>query len=231
MPITKQLYELQELDTDIEHTSETLVRQTGQLGNRDTLDVAQTALAAEQKRLAELKKARQETEWKVDDILAKISTAEKKLYGGTIKNPKELSSLQDDIASLKKQSDPLENKTLEIIEQVEDAEKKAAALTAEYARLEQEWQRQQKQLAADIELLKKTLAELREKRHQLVEQIEPDAVALYEKIRQQKKQAVSKVEQGICRACRISLSASAVQKARSGRPVLCGTCGRILFIS
>jgi hypothetical protein len=195
------------------------------------LDDAQKTLAAEKLHLAELKHARQDTEWQVDDLMAKITTAEKKLYGGTIKNPKELSNLQDEIKNFKSLNDPLENKTLEIIEQVEITEKKVAALTADYGKLEEVWRVQQKQLATDIELLKKTLSGLWEKRRQLVEQIEPDAVSLYEKIRQQKKQAVSKVEQGICRACRIGLSASALQKARSGQPVLCGSCGRILFIS
>ena len=231
MPITKQLYELQELDNDIEHTSQTLVLKTGQLGKRDTLDDAQNALTVEQKNLAELKHARRDTEFQVDDLLNKIAIAEKQLYGGTIKISKELSNLQHEINNLKSLNDPLENKTLEIIEQVEASEKNVATLTADYAKLEEEWHLQQKQLAADIELLKKTLVDLHENRRLLVEQIEPAAVSLYEKVRQQKKQAVSKVEQGICRACRISLSASALQKARSGQPVLCGTCGRILFIS
>jgi predicted nucleic acid-binding Zn-ribbon protein len=231
MPVTKQLFELQELDTDIEHTSQTLVLKTGQLDKRDTLDAAQKVLAGELQRLAELKHARQDAEWQVDDILSKIANAEKQLYGGSTNNPKELANLQHEISNLKNLNDPLENKTLEIIEQVEVAEKNVAALTADYAKLEEEWRAQQKQLAADIELLKKTLTDLNEKRLQFVQQIEPDAVALYEKVRQLKKQAVSKVEQGICGACRISLSASALQKARSGQPVLCGTCGRILFIS
>ena len=231
MPISRQLYELQELDTDIEHTEQTLDLKTGQLGKRDALDDAQNTLAAEQKHLEELKHARRDTEGQVDDILNKITAAEKQLYGGTIKNPKELSNLQHEINNFKAISDPLENKALEIIEQVEAAEHKVAALTADYSRLEEEWHRQQKQLAADIELLNKTLADLREKRRQLVDQIEPPAVSLYERIRRQKKQAVAKVEQGICRTCRISLSASALQKARSGQPVLCGSCGRILFIS
>jgi predicted nucleic acid-binding Zn-ribbon protein len=231
MPISKQLYELQELDNDIEHTSQTLTFKTGQLDKRETLDDAQKTLATEKIHLAELKHARRDTESQVDDMLSKITTAEKKLYGGTVKNPKELSNLQQEISNFKSLNDPLENKTLEIIEQVETAEKKVAALTADYTKLEEEWHIQQKQLAADIELLKKTLTDLWEKRRQLVEQIEPAAVSLYEKVRQQKKQAVSKVEQGICRACRISLSASALQKARGGQPVLCGSCGRILFIS
>ncbi|MFA5308375.1 MAG: hypothetical protein WC370_02680 [Dehalococcoidales bacterium] len=231
MPITKQLYELQEFDNDIESTSQTLVLKTGQLGRRDTLDAAQSTLDAAQKRLADLKHARRDTEGQVDDILSKIEAAEKQLYGGTIKNPKELSNLQHEITNLKNLNDPLENKVLDIIEQVEETEQQVTALIKDYAGLEDEWGKQQTQLAADIELLKKVLSGLREKRRQLVEQIDDAAVALYEKVRQQKKQAVARVEQGICQTCRISLSASALQRARSGQPILCGSCGRILFIA
>jgi uncharacterized protein len=231
MPVTRQLYELQELDNDIEHTQQTLDLKTGQLGKREALDAAHESLTAEQKHLEERKHARRGTEGEVDDILNKIKTAEQQLYGGRITNPKELGNLQHEINSLKAMSDTTENKALEIIEQVETSEKKVAALSAEYNRLEEEWQRQQKQLGDDIELLKKTLADLNEKRRQLAEQIEPPTASLYDKVRRQKKQAVSKVEQGICRACRISISASVLQKARAGQPVLCGSCGRILFIS
>lgn len=231
MPVTRQLYKLQELDTDIEHTEQTLELKTGQLGKREELDAAQNTLTAAQKQLEELKHAHRDTEHQVDDLLSKITTAEQQLYGGTIKNPKELSNLQHEINNFKSLNDPLETKVLELIEQVEAAQQEVGALTADLSRLEEEWQKQQKQIATDIELLKKTLADLREKRRQLAEQIEPPAVILYESIRRQKKQAVAKVEQGICRACRISLSASALQKARSGQPVQCNTCGRILFIS
>jgi predicted nucleic acid-binding Zn-ribbon protein len=231
MPITKQLYQLQELDTDIENTRQTLDLKTEQLGRRETLDDAQANLAADQKNLVEIKHRHREAESEVDDIIAKISAAEKQLYGGRITNPKELANLQHEVNTLKDVNDQLENKALEIIERVETDEQKVASLTADYQKLEDEWHRQQKQLADDIELLKKNLADLQEKRRNLIDQIEPPAVDLYEKIRQQKKQAVAKVEQGICRACRISLSVSILQKARSGTPVLCGTCGRILFIS
>jgi predicted nucleic acid-binding Zn-ribbon protein len=231
MPITKQLYELQELDTDIEHTQQTLDLKTGQLGKREALDDAQIHLTSSQKHLEELKHQRRDAEGEVDDVLSKIVAAEQQLYGGRITNSKELSSLQHEVNTMKSRTDQLENKALEIIDQVEVAEKSVAALSREYQKLEDEWRLQQKQLAEDIELLKKTLADLTEKRRQLVGQIEPPAVALYERIRQQKKQPVTKVEQGICRACRISLSASALQKARGGQPVQCGSCGRILFIS
>jgi predicted nucleic acid-binding Zn-ribbon protein len=231
MPITKQLFELQELDTDIEHTHQTLDFKTGQLGKRDELDDAQSHLTSEKKTLEEIKHRRRDAEGELADMVSKISDAEKQLYGGRINNPKELSNLQHEVNTLKSLNDQLETKDLEIIDHLEAAEKSVAAAAADYQKLEEEWHRLQKQLAADIELLNKTLADLTEKRRQLVKQIEPPAVTLYERVRQQKKQAVAKVEQGICRACRISLSASALQKARSGQPVLCGSCGRILFIS
>jgi hypothetical protein len=231
MAITKQLYQLQELDIETEQTEQTLALKTGLLGKREALDDAQSRLASARLHLEELKRQHHNAEWEVDDLLNKIAAAEKQLYGGRITNPKELSSLQHEVNTMKARSDQLENKALEIIDHVETAEQTVTSASREYQKLEDEWHRQQRQLTEDIELLKKTLADLKQRRQQLVEQIESPAVELYEKIRQQKQQAVAKVEQGICRACRISLSASALQKARSGQPVQCDTCGRILFIS
>ncbi len=231
MPIAKQLYELQELDIDIGRTHQTLDLKTAELGKREALDAAQNKLSTEQKAINDLKHQRRDAEAELDDAQAKIKEAEKQLYGGRINNPKELSNLQHEVNTLKGLSDQLETKALESIDKVEDAEKTVAASTADFQKLEAAWQQQQKQLGADIELLNKTLADLTEKRLQLIARIDPSSVDLYEKVRRQKKQAVAKVEQGICRACRISLSASTLQKARGGQPVQCGTCGRILFIS
>jgi predicted nucleic acid-binding Zn-ribbon protein len=231
MEITRQLYQLQELDIEIEQAEQSLALKTGQLGNRETLDAVREKLASAQKRFDELKHQRHDAEWQVDDLLSKIAATEKQLYGGKVTNPKELSNLQHEINTLKSRSDELQNKALGIIDLAEAGEKDAAAASSEYKKVEEEWHRQQKQLAGEIEQLKVNLVDLKQERGQLAGQIDAPVIALYEKIRRQKKQAVAKVEQGICRACRISLSASALQKARSGQPVLCGSCGRILFIS
>jgi predicted nucleic acid-binding Zn-ribbon protein len=231
MSITKQLYQLQEIDLEIESEDQSLNEKTSQLGERQVLDNAQSRLSSEEQRLDELRHQQHDAEWEVDDILSKIAIAEEKLYGGKITNPKELSSLQHEVITMKAKSDQLENRALEIIDLVEAGEKRVAAATSELKKLEEEWQRQQQRLSDEIELLKSRLADLRQKRQQLSEEIESPAVALYEKIRQQKKPPVAKVEQGICRICRISLSASELQRVRSGQPVQCGSCGRILFLS
>jgi predicted nucleic acid-binding Zn-ribbon protein len=131
---------------------------------------------------------------------------------------------------MKSHGDELENTTLEIIDRVEEAETTVASATDDLKKLEEDWQQEQKQLSDDINKLNASLEDLHKKRRELVAQIDTTSVNLYERIRKQKKQAVAKVEQGICRACRISLSASALQRARSGQPIQCGTCGRILYI-
>jgi predicted nucleic acid-binding Zn-ribbon protein len=231
METTRQLFQLQELDTEIEKSEQSLAQKNSELGNRETLDAALQKVNSEQKRLEDLKHRRHEAEWQADDILSKIKTAEEQLYGGKVTNPKELANLQHEINSLKSRNDDLETRALDIIEEVEAAEKNAATMKTEYHALEEEWHRRQEQLAAEIEQIKTSLAGLKQERALLAAQIEAPVVALYEKIRQQKKPAVARVEQGICRACRISLSASALQRARSGQPVQCGTCGRILYIS
>jgi predicted nucleic acid-binding Zn-ribbon protein len=231
MAVTRQLFQLQELDIDIEQKEQTLALKTDQLGKREVLDNAQKKLDSEKQHLEELRHRHRDAEGEVDDLLAKIAAIEQQLYGGKISNPKELTALQHEANTLKGMNEELENKTLEIIDELETTEQKVGSLTEGYQKLEEEWQRQQQQLTNEIARLEKDLTDLREKRQKLTSQIESATVELYEKIRQQKKQAVAKVEQGICRACRISLSASVLQKARSGQPVQCGTCGRILFIS
>jgi predicted nucleic acid-binding Zn-ribbon protein len=231
MAITRQLFQLQEIDTEIENTGQSLAMKNARLGNREALENVQSRLASEQKRLEDLKHQHRDAEAEVDDLLSKIAATEEQLYGGKVTNPKELSGLQHEVTTMKAHSDQLENNALEIIDQVEAAEKSVAAVTGEYQKLEVEWNREQKQLTEDIEQLKSKLADLQRRRQELAGQIDAPSLTLYEKIRQQKKQAVAKVEQGICHACRISLSASALQRARSGQPVQCGTCGRILYIS
>jgi uncharacterized protein len=230
METTRQLYQLQELDTEIEQKEQSLAQKSSLLGNRATLDDAMQKVTSEQKKLDDLKRQRRDAEGEVNDILGKIKETEQQLYSGKVNNPKELSNLQHEINNLRSRSDEFQNKALGIIELLEAAEKSAAAAGSEYKTFEEEWNRQQKQVAVEIDPLKADIAELKQERGQLAGQIEAPVMALYAKLRQQKKQAVAKVERGICRACRISLSASAAQRARSGQPVQCSSCGRILYI-
>ena len=230
MGIAKQLYQLQEVDLEIEASEQTLSRLSSQLGDNKVVVEAQAKLTLAQQQLAELKRRQRSAEGDIDDLVSKITTVEEQLYSGRIMNPKELSSLQHEVDLLKAKRDQLENKALEIMDQVESAEASVTATSSEFNKLGAEWHHQQQQLSTDIEALKSKLSDLGNKRQRHSAEIDSWAVAVYDTLRKQKSQSVVKVEQGICRGCRISLPVSELQQVRSGNLVQCSSCGRILFL-
>jgi len=230
MGVAKQLYHLQELDQEIAAAEQALSQKSSQQGDRQVLDEAQARLAAAQQQLNELRHQQHAAEGEVDNLTDKIKTAEEQMYSGRIGNPKELSSLQHEVSILKARRDQMETEALEIMEQADLAASRVATTSNELKQMEDGWRHQQQQLAAEIERLNGKLAELRGQRQSLLAGIDPQAVATYEKIRRQKGQAVARVEQGICRACRISLAFSTLQQAKSDNLVPCSSCGRILFL-
>ena len=230
MSVANQLYQLQEVDLEIESGEQALRKMVGQLGESQTVAGVRSKLASEQKRLEELKRQQHSAEGDVDDLVSKIKVADEELYSGRIKNPKELANLQHEVDLLKAKRDKLETSALETMDQIELAETSVAAISSELAKLEAEWQSQQQQLTTDIEALKSKLSELKSKRELLVSEVDPQAVESYDRLRKQKGQAVANVEQGICRGCRISLPFNDLQRVRSGNLVQCSSCGRILFL-
>ncbi len=125
----------------------------------------------------------------------------------------------------------MENKALEMMDQIELANTSITAINSKLKILEVEWQGQQQQLSADLEQLKTVLSNLQDKRQLLTADIDPQTIEVYQALKKQKGIAVARVEQGICRGCRISLPVAELQRARSGSLVRCSSCGRILFLA
>jgi predicted nucleic acid-binding Zn-ribbon protein len=231
MSVAKQLYRLQEVDLEIESGERALKQVKSQLGESQAVIKTQKQLEQEQKRLEDLSRQQRSAEWEIDDVTTKLKAAEDQLFSGKVKNPKELTNLQHEVETLKARRDRLEEKALEVIDRVEQSEARVAKIDGELKQLTAEWRRQQKQLNDEMERLKATLAELKSKRQRLAGEIDPPAFEFYETLRKGKGVAVVRVEQGICRGCRISLPTTDLQQARSGNLVQCSSCGRILFLA
>jgi predicted nucleic acid-binding Zn-ribbon protein len=231
MGVAKQLYQLQEFDLEIESNERALSRIVSQLGESEAVVRVQNQLQLEEQHLEELKYKQRSAEWEIDDLETKVTAAEETLFSGKIKNPKELTNLQHEVEALKAKRDQIEEKTLEIMDQVGQSEISVARISNELETLKAEWQRQQKQLSDEMERLKVVLSNLKQKWQLLSEEIEPQAVEFYQELRKEKGTAVVKVEQGICRGCRISLPTTDLQRARGGNVVQCSSCGRILFLA
>ena len=231
MAITKQLYQLQELDQALDSSIRALGEISSQIGESGVILKAKDELASELKRLEEVKKKQHAAEWETDDLKAKIAAGEESLYSGRITSPKELASLKQEVDSFRFRCGQLEDRTLELMEQVEATEAGISGLKTRLEVLEAEWHLEQKRLISVVEKLKATIAEFEDKRELLLSEIDSSAVSIYQDLKRQRGKAVAKVEQGICTGCRISLSVSELQRARSDSLIQCSSCGRILFLA
>jgi len=231
MGIARQLYQLQEIDLEIESADQARSQITSQLGESEAVGRAQERLQSERQRLDELKRKQQALEWEIDDVSEKLATAEDSLFSGRIKNPKELTNLQQEVEMLKSKRNQREEKALETMDEVDQAEASIAKAAKELEELQTKWRLQQQQLSADLARVEATLSELNRERHLLADEIYPQAVELYQLLRRGKSLAVVRVEQGVCRGCRISLPVSELQRVKGGDLVRCGSCGRILFLA
>ena len=230
MTVAGQLYELQEVDLQIADGERRLEHVVSQLGNNDVVIAAQEKLDSEKNKLAELQKQQRALELEIDDLSGKIKAGNDELFSGRVNNPKELSNLQHEIELLKAKDDRLETEDLELMEQVEAVEAGVAELAGELEQVSSEWQWEQEQLGKEKTSLESSLVDLRKKRQALAAEFDSKTVALYDGLRKNKGFAVARVEQGVCRGCRISMSSSELQQARSGAMVQCSSCSRILYL-
>lgn len=230
MNAASQLYHLQEIDQELESTEKALREVTSQLGESKAVKSTRDNLLQGEQQLKELAQKQRSVEWEIDDLSNKLSTIEGDLYSGRIRNPKELTNLQQELTGFKAKRNQLEEKALEIMSQAELTQEIATGTGNELKTLETEWQSQQQQLAIELEQLKTALLGLKDRRQLTAAEIEPQAIEIYQEIKRQKGTAVAKVEQGICRACRIQLPVTELQSTRSGGLVRCSSCRRILFL-
>ena len=232
MSLAKQLYDLQEIDSDLEKMIEALKHIESQLGDEAVLVQARRELEMAQQYLAKLEEEQRAVEWEADDLHAKIVPVEKKLYNGSVKNPKELVNLQQEAKYLKAREREREDKALEVMTQVEEEQKKMKLAREGLKRLKKQWEERQNQLLAEQAELQTLIAGSEEKRHTIAARVDPANLEIYEILRKKKQgKAVARVEQGRCHGCRLTLPISDLKQARAGeRLVQCSSCGCILYL-
>jgi predicted nucleic acid-binding Zn-ribbon protein len=229
----KQLYELQEVDLEIDAKRETLSEVMSRLGKSEVLDEVRLSLARDEEKLVELQRTQREVERGVEDLQAKAAMATDKLYSGTVKNPKELTSLQEQLSNFQRKIGEGDDKTLDIMSEVEAAQKEVSLKRSEVTKIEEEWQSEQASLSQEQTELSVALASLEPRRKELASRVDTLCLELYEALRQKwQGRAVAKLERGMCQGCRIALPMSELQRARMGQELVqCGSCERVLYVS
>jgi uncharacterized protein len=231
MSVALGLYRLQQIDSQMDKARTRLEAIQQALGNdvelRGATEYADTAVTAHK----EAERNQRQAEIEVQSQRIKIEQAESSLYGGNVRNPKELQDLQQDVASLKKYLLTLEDRLLETMLATDTAVLQMTEAQAALSKVESSRGDQTRELSNERETLSHNLERLAAERKAVIAPFDGKLLENYETLRQERRGiAVTTVSDGTCAACGTTLTPGQQQTARSSRELSrCPTCGRILF--
>lgn len=225
------LYRLQQVDSRIDQIQarQKWIRDT--LQNDENLRAATQACAVSDSKYQQAARLLKQAEPEVDKQRAKIEQTEASLYGGSVRNPKELQDLQKDIVSLKKYLETLEERQLEAMLNAETAEQELQAAQKDLERTQAQVNEQNRDLSLENETLNRDFESLQNERKAVISDIAGSVVEMYEQLRKQRRGiAVTLISDEACDSCGTTLTPALQQSARSTSQLFtCPSCGRILF--
>jgi predicted nucleic acid-binding Zn-ribbon protein len=230
MTSAADLYALQEIDLQRDARRAIVADIEARLGESNELYEARETVEDSSAALDRLRKRQREFEAQLQDLDAKITPLETKLYDGSVRNPKELTDLQKELDGFKERREKLDEQGLALMESVDAATKALAMARSEVERIEAAWQQGQEHLTATKAKAESELQSLDGQRGQRTKGMDLGALRLYEQLRGSKQgRAVSRAERGICQGCHVTLPTHLSQRLRIGRDLVqCPRCERIL---
>lgn len=225
------LQSLQRLDSDSDEKRHRLAEVEDALGESEEVRQARQALEGAQALVQRCAVQQRDLDLELGGLADKISRSEQRLYGGTVKNPKELADQQAEIASLRRRHQRLEDDLLAVMIEREEAEEVRAQAQERVSETETRWSVQQADLAVERDALYAWLAKADQVRAALLPNIDPGDLAVYDSLRRRKGGlAVALVRGGSCSACGVIVSPGLKWQLREGKRGHCSNCDRILSL-
>jgi predicted nucleic acid-binding Zn-ribbon protein len=225
------LFRLQELDLQIEAQNQSLQEIGSALGETEELLTARAQVDSLRELLHDQEQRLRELEWDADRLTSHISDDEKKLYGGRVRNPKELTDIQKDVEQYRTQRSAIEDRELQLMADVEATQAELERAQTDLQRIRVAWEARQRELSTQQTVASERLETIQASRAEVGALVSAESISLYEKLRREKRgRAVSKVDRSTCQGCRITLPVGVVSRVRAGREyVYCPSCGRLLY--
>jgi predicted nucleic acid-binding Zn-ribbon protein len=226
-----KLYRLQQIDSQLDRGRNRLHEINKVLQDDAALRQARQNIASSEQKLQSTRKALLSSEWEVNEQHIKIEQSESSLYGGKIRNPKELQDLQNEVAALKRYLTVLEDRQLDDMLALEEAENELEHDKQVMRQVEAQASSQNALLLQEQDNLLKEIQNQETERQAVISSIPREELILYDQLRKMRNGvAVARVTDRACSACGSTLSASLLSTARSANQITrCASCGRILY--
>ena len=222
-------HRLQDLDSEGDKKRQRLMEVDAALGESDALRQARQDLESEGERVRKWVAKQRDLELEVQDLTDKISREEQRLYSGVIRNPKELEGIQAEVSALKRRRQELESDLLEVMIEREDAEAAQGEAQKCLDEVQASWTAGQADLVSERDELQEKLAEIEQRRAELLPSIDAGDLAIYEGLRRRKgRVAVVELLDGTCGGCGVAISPSLEWQLRHGQLTICSNCERII---
>lgn len=226
-----KLYRLQQIDSQIDQVKNRLKNIEIALSADKTVRLAQKLKEQSQDSLKHDQKNLRNAEQDVQAQRVKIEQSESTLYGGKVRNPKELQDLQNEVAALKRYLGVLEDRLLEAMIVVESAEEKLQTDSDLLEKALAQFAAQHADLTREKEGLLTDLNRLEGQRAATTSSIPAEDLQIYEQLRNSRNGiAVARIVDRCCSACGTTLNAALLHAARSPNQMSrCDGCNRILY--
>jgi len=230
MSQAEALYNLQQIDLEILQRRRRLDEIAEILGDNEAVKAAQQQVEDAEGALPPLRVRLRDLELEMQTTRDKAKGAENRLYGGTVKNPKEMQDLQNEIASLQKRTDKLETDSLEAMMALEEAEGVLADQQAALAATTEVLAGEHADLIAEQKQLNDEVERLKVDRQQKLEPVSEDSLKLYVSMRKRKaNKPIARLDGDSCGVCGIQQTVATAQDVRKRQDLIeCENCGRIL---
>lgn len=231
MSVVGQLYQLQLVDSEWAERSRRLTIVVDSLGESGDLLRAREAVVETEEGLGEMQKQLRILELDIAAVNDKLKKNQDRLYSGRVRNPKELSSLQEEAAALRRRVSELEDDQLERMITIEEEEAELAERQARLRQIEANWRQEQESLQVEKQQLETRLAELEENRSEIRSRIGATDLALYDDLCDSLGgTAVVLLRGGICQMCGVDVPTSVARAIERGEGMhFCSTCRRLLY--
>ena len=230
MPQVADLASLQEYDDILAGLNGELEEARADLEDDEALQAAQAAATEADERCASLEREQRRLEGEIDGLVAKVDREEKRLYDGSVRLPKELEGIQQEVASLRSHLSDVEDTELALLDKLEEAEAARESARNALAREEAASKEKHERLDVAIAGLEGRIEGTTGERDTCRERLTATLVAQYEDLRRRKGGvAVTHLRAGACTGCRVSVPPSARKRALDPEaPAPCPNCERIL---